>query len=166
MLGCFPVLFLWFPAVFSYYSCSTSSTVVQVPHGYRKWPKVTWPRRGFHWKGLRMRNRTLYNIRPSGAFTPEMTSSSVTPKGFPWKGARMRIRKMHNIRSIVIRRASSGSHVIGSALCVFSRTSASYYRFLALSLVICSFPRHFSWGTPSIITQKFVVFGYVVQYSK
>jgi hypothetical protein len=141
MLGCFPVLFLWFPAVFSYYSCSTSSTVVQVPHGY---------------------HRTLYNIRPSGAFTPEMTSSSVTPKGFPWKGARMRIRKMHNIRSIVIRRASSGSHVIGSALCVFSRTSASYYRFLALSLVICSFPRHFSWETPSIITQKFVVFGYVV----
>jgi hypothetical protein len=109
-----------------------------------------------------MRNRKLRNIRPSGAFSPEITSSNVTLKGFPWKGARMRNRKLRDIQSIVTRRDSPGSHVIGSDLVVLSRTSASYCRFLALSLVICPFPRHFSWGTPSLITQKFVVFGYVV----
>ena len=38
------------------------------------------------------------------------------------------------------------------------------YRFLSLSLVICLFPTILL--APSIITQKFVVFGYVVQYSK
>jgi hypothetical protein len=26
----------------------------------------------------------LHNIRPSGAFSPQMTSSNVIPKGFPW----------------------------------------------------------------------------------
>ena len=68
------------------------------------------------WKGVRMCNLKLRNIRTSGTFSPEVTSSNVT------------------------RRASPGSHVIGSALGVHSRTwTASYYRFLALSLVICPF---------------------------
>jgi hypothetical protein len=66
---------------------------------------------------LRMRNLKLRNILTSGTFSPEVTSSNVT------------------------HRASPGSHVIGSALGVLSRTwTASYYRLLALSLVICPFP--------------------------
>ena len=52
-----------------------------------------------------------------------------------------------------------GSHVIGSALGMLSKTSASYYRFLALSLVFCPFPAILL--APSIITQKFILFGYV-----
>jgi hypothetical protein len=44
-------------------------------------------------------------------------------------GAHMPKRKLRNIRSNVTRRASIGSHVIGSALGVFSRTSASYLSF-------------------------------------
>jgi hypothetical protein len=32
----------------------------------------------FPWKGVRMSNRKLCNIRPSWAFSPEMTSSNVT----------------------------------------------------------------------------------------
>ena len=32
----------------------------------------------------RMRNRKLRNIRPSGAFSPEVTSVNVTRRGFPW----------------------------------------------------------------------------------
>ena len=100
--------------------------------------------------GTRMRNRKLRNIRHSGAFTPEMTSSK-SPEGVPWKGARMWNRKLRNIRSNVTRSTSPGSYVIGSALGVFSRASASYYRFIALSLVICPFPAIlFSWGAPSI----------------
>ena len=84
---------------------------------------------GFPWKGARMRNRKLRNICPIGAFSPEITSSNVS------------------------RRDSHGSHVIGSALVVISRTSASYNRCLALSLIICPFPAIlFSWGAPSIIT--------------
>jgi hypothetical protein len=64
------------------------------------------------------------------------------PKGFH--------RKLRNILSDVTCRAPPGSQV--SALGVLSRTSASFYRFLAFSLVICRFPRHFSCGAPSIIT--------------
>ena len=94
----------------------------------------------------------LRNIHYSGAFSLEMTSSNVTTKGFTWECADMRNRKLRNKRSNISCRASPGSHVIGSALVVFSRTSASYYRFLALSLVICPFLRHFYWGAPSIIT--------------
>ena len=37
--------------------------------------------KGFLWKGVRKRNRKLRNIRPSGAFSPEVT----WPKGFPWE---------------------------------------------------------------------------------
>ena len=70
------------------------------------------------------------------AFSPEVTSLNVTC------------------------RASPGSHVIGSALGVLSRMSASYYRFLALSLVIYPFPAILLASL--IITQKFVVFGYVI----
>ena len=44
-------------------------------------------------------------------------------------GARIHNRKLRNIRSNVTRRSSPGSHVIGSALGVFSRTSASYLSF-------------------------------------
>jgi hypothetical protein len=37
--------------------------------------------------GARMLNRKLRNIRPSGAFSSEVTSSYVMwPEGFPWKG--------------------------------------------------------------------------------
>jgi hypothetical protein len=32
----------------------------------------------FPWKGARMRNRELRNNRPSGVFSPEVTSSNVT----------------------------------------------------------------------------------------
>ena len=84
-----------------------------------------------------MRNLKLRNILTSGTFSPEVTSSNVT------------------------HRASPGSHVIGSALGVLSRTwTASYYRLLALSLVICPFPAILL--APSIITQKFVVFEVVM----
>ena len=84
MPGFFPVLFsrtfshtfFRFPSLFSYYGCSTSSTsrststVVQVA-----WlPEVT---EGVPWDVVRMRNRKLHNIRPRGAFSPEMTSSAV-----------------------------------------------------------------------------------------
>jgi hypothetical protein len=60
---------------------------------------------GVPWKGAHMRNRKLRNIRPSGAFWPEMTSSNVTNRPSP----------------------GTGSHV--SALGVLSRTSASYLSF-------------------------------------
>jgi hypothetical protein len=36
------------------------------------------PEGGWGWKGFRMRNRKLRIIRPSGAFSPEMTSLKVT----------------------------------------------------------------------------------------
>ena len=82
-----------------------------------------------------MRSRKLHNFCRIGAFSPEVMSSIVT------------------------HRASPGSHVIRNDLGVLSRMSASNYRFLALSLVICPFPTILL--APSIITQKFVVFGYV-----
>ena len=82
-----------------------------------------------------MRNWNLRNVLPSGAFSPEVTSLNVTC------------------------RASPGNHVIGSDLGVLFRMSASYYRFLALSLVICPFPAILL--ASSIITQKFVVCRYV-----
>jgi len=83
-------------ALFSYYSSSTKCIIAHDRHGYRKWPKFTWPRR-VPWKGVR-------SFRPSGTFSPLMTSSNVT------------------------RNASrgTGSHVIGSAIGVISRTSGSY----------------------------------------
>jgi hypothetical protein len=49
-----------FPCFFSYYSSSTKCTIAHDRHGYRMWP-----RRDFPWKGARMRNRKLCNIRPS-----------------------------------------------------------------------------------------------------
>ena len=121
------------------------------------------------WKGAHMRNRKLWNIRPFGAFFTgsDGIKHHVTPKGIPWKCVRMRNRKLRNIRpsgafspkvtsSNVTRRASpgTGSHVIGSALGVLSRTSASMIVYeLTLSLVICPFSAIlFSWGAPSIIT--------------
>jgi hypothetical protein len=66
--------------------------------------------------GVRMRNRKLRNIRPSGTFSPEVTSSNVRdPFGIPleWWGARMRNRNLRHIRLNVTRRASSGKY--GSA---------------------------------------------------
>jgi hypothetical protein len=53
--------------------------------------------KGLPWKGAR-------NIRPSGVFSPEMTSSNVTHRASP----------------------GTESHVTGSALVVLSRKSASY----------------------------------------
>jgi hypothetical protein len=96
---------------YSYSSITKCSTVVQVPwlpevaslrcaHAQpevAQYPPLVGP---FDWKwryetsprsdptspdgggrGVRMRNRKLHNIRPSGALWPEMTS----PVGFPWK---------------------------------------------------------------------------------
>ena len=71
----------------------------------------------------------MRNLHYSGTFSLERTSSNVTTKGFPWECVRMRRRKLRNMRSNICYRASPGSHVIGSALGVFSRTSASYLSF-------------------------------------
>jgi len=85
------------PALFSYYSSTQCSTVVQGP-----WlPEVIEGHvtpKGVPWKGVRMRNRKLHNINPSRAFSPEVTEGHLTQKGFPWNWK----------------------------LGVFSRTSASY----------------------------------------
>ena len=61
---------------------------------------------------VRMRNSKLHNIRPSEAFSPEMTSSAIE---LPLEGSGvcMRNLKLHNIP-------------IGSVFGVLSRTSASY----------------------------------------
>ena len=66
---------------------------------------VMWTRRGYPCKGVRIRNRKLRNIRPNGAFLPEMKSSNITWRASP----------------------GTGSHV--SAFGVLSRTSASYLSF-------------------------------------
>jgi hypothetical protein len=42
--------------------------------------------KGFPWKSARMCNRKLRNIRPSGAFSPEMTSSNITRRASPGTG--------------------------------------------------------------------------------
>ena len=62
--------------------------------------------------GVRMRNSKLRNIRPSEAFSPEMTSSAIELPLEGW-GVCMRNLKLHNIP-------------IGSVFGVLSRTSASY----------------------------------------
>ena len=103
-----------FSCAFSYYSSSTKcSTVAQVP-----WlPEVIYGHLtslGFLW--VRACPTGSWGSRPSGAFWQEMTSSNVSRRAFP------------------------GSHMIGCVLVVLSRTYASYYRFLALSLVI--YPLH------------------------
>ena len=41
--------------------------------------------KGVPWKGVRMSIRKLRNIRPSGAFSPEMTSSNATSRASPGK---------------------------------------------------------------------------------
>jgi hypothetical protein len=64
---------------FSYYSSSAKS--LRMTDMATRCDLVT-PKR-FPWKGARMRNRKLRNIRPSGAFSPEVTSSNVTPVGLP-----------------------------------------------------------------------------------
>ena len=81
--------------------------------------------KGLPWKGAR-------NIRPSGVFSPEMTSSNVTHRDSP----------------------GTGSHVTGSALVVLSRTSASYniiifYELLAFQWLSASFPPFYFHGAPS-----------------
>jgi hypothetical protein len=63
--------------------------------------------KGLSWKGVR-------NIRPSGVFSPEMTSSNVTHRASP----------------------GTGSHVTGSALIVLSRTSASYNLIIFYELAV------------------------------
>jgi len=73
-----------------YYSNSTKcSTVVQVPGLPEVFEGHVTPKGG--WKGVRMRNRKLRNIRPCGAFWPEVTLWNVTRsditwprRGFPW----------------------------------------------------------------------------------
>jgi hypothetical protein len=79
--------FFRYPALFSYSSSSTKcSTVVQVPwllevtEGH-----VTLKR--FPWKGVRMCNQKLRNIRHIGAFSLKKTSSNVTsPEVVPLEG--------------------------------------------------------------------------------
>jgi hypothetical protein len=62
-------LFLRFPALFSYYSSSTSTMATGSDIMLRDpfWVPL----------GVRMRNRKLRNIRPNGTFSHEMTSSAV-----------------------------------------------------------------------------------------
>jgi hypothetical protein len=81
--------------------------------------------KGLPWKDAR-------NIRLSGVFSPEMTSSNVTHRASP----------------------GTGSHVTGSALVVLSRTSASYniiifYELLAFQWLSASFPPFYFHGAPS-----------------
>jgi hypothetical protein len=53
---------------------------------------------------MRMLNRKLRNIRPSGGFWPE---GHMTPKG--WKGVRMRNRKLDNIHPIAAAAAAAAA---------------------------------------------------------
>jgi len=91
---------------------------------------VTWPRRGFPWNGgVRACNRKLRNIRPSGHFHRKWRHQTSPEGGSP----------------------GTGSHVIGSALGVWSYLFSKSYNLiifyeLALSLVICPFSAIlFSW---------------------
>ena len=54
--------------------------------------------------GMRMLNRKLRNIRPSGGFWPE---GHMTPK--EWKGVRMRNRKLDNIHPIAAAAAAAAA---------------------------------------------------------
>ena len=65
-----------FPALFSSYYSSTSNMATGSDQRSRDPCGVP--------LGVRMRNRKLGNIRPSGAFWPEVTLWNVTPSGFPW----------------------------------------------------------------------------------
>ena len=80
--------------------------------------------------GVSMRNRKLRNIRPSGAFWPEVTSSPVVTEGHPkgWKGVHMYNRKLRNIRPSGAFWSEITSSPIGLPwkLGLFTRTSASY----------------------------------------
>ena len=89
--------------------------------------------------------------------TDMATGCDVTPKMFPWKGVCMRNRKLHNIRPsgglltgndvTWPRRPSSGKYTSAHAWskvpfwCSLGH-SRPIYHVLALSLVICHFPRH------------------------
>jgi hypothetical protein len=104
-----------------------------------------------------------------GPFLPEVTASNIT---WPRRGSLGSVHACvtgscaisalvgpfhRKWRSSNVTRGASpgtGSHVIGSALGVLSRTSASMIVYeLTLSLVICPFPAILcSWGAPSIIT--------------
>jgi hypothetical protein len=112
---------------------------------------------------VRMCNRKLRNIRPSGAFWPEITSdrSSRNPCGVPL-GVRMRNRKLRNIRpnmtfslevtsSNVTGRASPGTRSLGCSLwrpCL-SLSSLGYV------------PLLFSYNI-SVMVFTYGVFGYVL----
>jgi hypothetical protein len=89
-----------FPAFISYYSSSTKYSTSTMATGCDVTPKGV-P------LGVHMHNRKLRNIRPSGAFWPEVTLWDVTrsdrrsrdpQRVFPGWGARMNNRKLHNIR--------------------------------------------------------------------
>jgi hypothetical protein len=59
--------------VFSCYNSSTKCTIAHHRHGYRMWPKVTWPRSGSLGRVRACATRKLRNIRLSRTFSPEMT---------------------------------------------------------------------------------------------
>ena len=65
-----------FPVLFSSYYSSTSNMATGSDQRSRDPFGVP--------LGVRMRNQKLGNIRPSGAFWPEVTLWNVTPSGFPW----------------------------------------------------------------------------------
>jgi hypothetical protein len=126
--------------------------VVQVP-----WlPDVTWPRRGFPWVCTCATGSCTISALV-GTFHWKWRHQT-SPEGIPLEGC---VHAQPEVVQYPIKRHKEGfprkicerACVIGSALGVLSMTSGSYYRFLALSLVICPFPTIlFSWGVLSIIT--------------
>jgi hypothetical protein len=73
-------------------------------------------------EGERMHNRKLRNIRPSGAFSPEMTSSNVTPYGFPWFKS-----VIWRYKSISFSRIFSNPNVWNATLLVFRISFSPYF---------------------------------------
>ena len=128
-----------------------------------------------------VRSRKLRNIRPSGAFSPEVTSSNVKwPRSslgrVGYAHAQPEVGDFSLLASLLTGNDVIKLHVIpyafpwkiwqracttGSALGMLSRTSASYiliiFHELALSLVFSSFlATLLSWGAPWIITQPWI----------
>ena len=121
------------------YSSRTKCIIAHDRHVNRKWPKVTWPK-------MDSLGRVRACATESWAISALMEPFHRKwrhPKGFPWK---------------ICERACTTGSVLG----VLSRTFASYYHFLALSLVICPFPRHFIF-TGSVISGQKVPLGRILR---
>ena len=83
------------PAHFSYNSSSTKCIIAHDRHGYRKWrDRSLHDPEGVSLEGCAHVQPKVPQYRPSGAFSPEMTSSNATRRASP----------------------GTGSHVTGSAL--------------------------------------------------